>query len=542
MTDEWVGARLEARTDTVVEVTGRDVDEELKNLEDAVAAEDWPRALAVVDGDWARLFYDGHARFDRALRRIPMKEFEGYPCAMAVRDICIHSRHAGRTPTMSNVLHRLSEVGEDALHTSSEAELMRSLRSAVAVAVAYRARGEQERALRQAMVAEAVERAAIVRGIASATLRFPSDLLQLGITVGLAGDVPRAYALLHEAYETAPWGSYPHVRRDVASKIALLHAVAGDLDRAQTWLETYRTEPAPTLDDWMERSVALTAHVAEAIVAIDRMDRPLAEAALARVGQPIDGEKAWNVLVAYARARFALVWGDRQRGLEDLRVDLDRYSPFLKNAHTLRGLLALAEGDLLLSLARGNQAVSLIRRTQGSPSARLLSARLALLNGRWADAAALASKSTVGPGSTRVRNELQIILTAALSQLGAVEDAQRNCAQLLDSLAVTGSRWVAASIPARLRRSIAGVAARCADMALDVRDIFVEGVEVLELTRSEHDVLQSLATGRTVPGAAAELHLSPNTVKTHLRGLYRKLGVNDRRELIAAAQAADLIN
>lgn len=524
---------------TLVEVTDSDVDNELTNLEEAVAQQDWTRALAVVDGDWARLFYDGHERFDRALRRIPLDRFRGHPCAMAVRDICIHSRHAGRVPEMSEVLERLAEVAAEGIGATGELELMTSLRTAAAVAVAYRVRGEQEKAIQQATVMETLGRAAIIHGIDAAMQRFPSDLLQLGITVGLAGDVPRAFALLQEAYATAHWSTYKHVRRDVASKAALLHALGGDLDRAQAWLETYRSEPMPAAGEWMARSLALTADLAEAVVAIDRLDRPAAEAAVSRLAQPIDGEKGWNVLVSYARARYALVWGDRQRGLEDLREDLSRFAPFLRGAHTLRRLLVLAEGDLLLSLSRGNQLAGIIRKDPDCFATELLGARLALLRGRWDEASALAGKGMLRSTSTRVRNELQMIQTAALCELGDAAEMRRHCVQLSDSLAVTGSRWIPASIPARLRRA---VAVRCGDTPLHVRDIFAEGVELVELTRSERDVLQNLVTGRTVPAAAAELHLSPNTVKTHLRSLYTKLGVNDRREMIAAAQAADLIN
>jgi LuxR family maltose regulon positive regulatory protein len=39
---------------------------------------------------------------------------------------------------------------------------------------------------------------------------------------------------------------------------------------------------------------------------------------------------------------------------------------------------------------------------------------------------------------------------------------------------------------------------------------------------------------------AQELWLSPNTVKTHRRGIYRKLGVKTREELVARAMELGL--
>ena len=49
--------------------------------------------------------------------------------------------------------------------------------------------------------------------------------------------------------------------------------------------------------------------------------------------------------------------------------------------------------------------------------------------------------------------------------------------------------------------------------------------------RTEEDVLRLLVEGRTAPQIAEELVVSPNTVKTHVRNLYRKLGINRRADL-----------
>jgi LuxR family maltose regulon positive regulatory protein len=38
-----------------------------------------------------------------------------------------------------------------------------------------------------------------------------------------------------------------------------------------------------------------------------------------------------------------------------------------------------------------------------------------------------------------------------------------------------------------------------------------------------------------------ELYLSPNTIKTHTRALYRKLGVSDRRDAVARARELGII-
>jgi LuxR family transcriptional regulator, maltose regulon positive regulatory protein len=61
------------------------------------------------------------------------------------------------------------------------------------------------------------------------------------------------------------------------------------------------------------------------------------------------------------------------------------------------------------------------------------------------------------------------------------------------------------------------------------------------LTESETRVLRYLPTHMGAPEIAAELYLSPNTVKTHLQHLYRKLGAHSRREAVQRARAIGLL-
>jgi DNA-binding CsgD family transcriptional regulator len=61
------------------------------------------------------------------------------------------------------------------------------------------------------------------------------------------------------------------------------------------------------------------------------------------------------------------------------------------------------------------------------------------------------------------------------------------------------------------------------------------------LTQSETRVLRYLPTHLGAPEIAAELYLSANTVKTHLRHLYRKLGAHSRHEAVQRARAIGLL-
>jgi PAS domain S-box-containing protein len=56
------------------------------------------------------------------------------------------------------------------------------------------------------------------------------------------------------------------------------------------------------------------------------------------------------------------------------------------------------------------------------------------------------------------------------------------------------------------------------------------------LTPRQAQVLALLEQGRSTKQVAAELHLSVNTVRNHVRGLLRTLGVTSRLEAVAAAR------
>jgi len=61
------------------------------------------------------------------------------------------------------------------------------------------------------------------------------------------------------------------------------------------------------------------------------------------------------------------------------------------------------------------------------------------------------------------------------------------------------------------------------------------------LTKREIDVLRSLATGKPITAIGKTLHISHNTMKTHLRNIYRKLSASGREEAVVKAQTLFII-
>ena len=61
------------------------------------------------------------------------------------------------------------------------------------------------------------------------------------------------------------------------------------------------------------------------------------------------------------------------------------------------------------------------------------------------------------------------------------------------------------------------------------------------LTKRELEILRQLSTGRTLTIIAGELHISQNTMKTHLKNLYKKLEADGRHDAVEKAKALFLL-
>ena len=65
---------------------------------------------------------------------------------------------------------------------------------------------------------------------------------------------------------------------------------------------------------------------------------------------------------------------------------------------------------------------------------------------------------------------------------------------------------------------------------------------VSQLTPREREILQLLSDGATTKAIALRLHIAPNTVRSHVQGLFSKLQVHSRLEAVALAARHGLIS
>jgi LuxR family maltose regulon positive regulatory protein len=338
--------------------------------------------------------------------------------------------------------------------------------------------------------------------------------------------------------------------------LALTAALSGDLAAAAAASGRLRNAvPA-------EPAAECLATIAAAQVAIERDDLHLAQRLLdeadpAMICQ-LPGEPDIAVLLTMSRARAALAEGDMERAGDLARLAREKYE---KAGHVLSVLdadIALRAGDLGLAAAALGPAVGgggTGRRPQ-RPDQAAARARLLLAEGD--PAAALSMALTVAhedAGGADVvlrptlRNRVTALLTAAVAarRTGTDDKAAKLLEEALTSAEphelyrpfLDGGGAVHSAIALLISPSspAAGFAAR-------VHERFVcqpssraagtgsAGHETPALTTSELAVLRLLRSYMSNQDIADTLFLSVNTVKTHLRSVYYKLGVSSRREAV----------
>ena len=135
------------------------------------------------------------------------------------------------------------------------------------------------------------------------------------------------------------------------------------------------------------------------------------------------------------------------------------------------------------------------------------------------------------------------------SSVVAPEDTRRArelfARKVLGTVASTDATGVlVSSAGARVAVEISSVPLMSGERVVGVFGLFEErahdGTTVPHphLTPRQVEVLRLLEQGRSTKQIAADLHLSTETVRNHIRRLFQALGVNSRLEAVAAARAA----
>lgn len=402
--------------------------------------------------------------------------------------------------------------------------------------VALRADGRLTDAARAAEVLEQAVAGALAAG------QDPGDRLawfhlQRGITHLLLADTAAAARQLRLSWQhrsSAP----PPVAAHAAANLALTYAVTGEGEASSEWLQ--RRREIDTTDTWVHHLADASAPLAAAVLALDRLDLDSCAEELARTPQDTSRLELWPY-AAFIAAQHGLHRGDLAPALAELDRAQRSHPTAVARDDAAGLLLTRARVDLLLAESQGEHARGLLTGpgVEETPVLAVALARLHLLTGEPHRAREVAAH-LIWRGSLthRSRLELLLVLAQAACRTGDRGAGRRMMVRALDLYEHTGLLRPFATMPAQDLEALLAEADRELDaVALGrlraTRPPFPRSIVVVDLTPRERLLAEALATSASRQDIADRLYVSVNTVRAQLTTLYRKLGVNTRKEALA---------
>ncbi len=370
----------------------------------------------------------------------------------------------------------------------------------------------------------------------SAPLRDSAvDILLLCGRAKLAvGELGTAATYLHEALRWTALDGRDTDARPLREHLALVHALSGHLRAARAHLAQGSTgRDGEGRDEPSEPGL-----LARLLVALGRLELREVESLLARCERSTTDDLRW--IVRHARTRAAILEGRAADVVAVLAAELAGGGP-ADDPATAVGALRHAD------LAGAYQALGDLRAAEhllANPRLRdrsvpvlLCSARQALLRGRPDSAlAALRHDDPRHPELSSVRMtpaRAVMYASAEFAASGTVSDCALHYAR--SAVAHHTAFDALCEATPEVREALLPLLGR---ETAEVPQPWTYRPPV-RLTRREREVLRLLASSATSAEIAVALHLSDNTVKTHLRTLYTKLGAHTREEAVWLG-AADL--
>jgi len=261
-----------------------------------------------------------------------------------------------------------------------------------------------------------------------------------------------------------------------------------------------------------EHSIAMSEEVRPAFASVNLLLLSRALLAQGRVGEALDG-------ITRARAFLAA-----------------STSPLLSLCDALEGRVAVEIGDL-------HRAERCAQKLEPGYRACILQTRIALARGEWNPAREALARCT----PVTMRERLDVAVLAARIAHGCMsDDADAMLAAVLELAEVEGFVVAVTDDMAELRPRIAlllrsGHIGDYEQAVLDRLESALPSVRVNDgrtgpLSTREMTVVRYLASRLTYKEIAGEIYVSTNTLKTHVKRIYGKLGVSSRSEAVGEAR------
>jgi LuxR family maltose regulon positive regulatory protein len=540
----------------------------------ALAGQDWEQAGNLIAENWLDLFLAGRTAAMRGA-------MAALPAEVLAADPRLAAAFAGsrlQDGDLDGAAHHLAFARQARSELEGQPrEQLEVMLAAVALHLArLRVRGDDAERLAGKLTtlarAGAHPRWTALRSFA---------LANLGAARLWSGEPQRATAHLQEALALATEHHHEQIAVDCLAQLAIVHLLGDELARAEE--HGVRAIELAEQRGWCDGPAAASAYLAGAAVAYRRGEFEHAEGLLSHASCAADtAEPPVRIATALLQALTLSCAGPRSaaRGVMKLRAlraasELDEPLPTF-----LRLALADVEARVLLAVGEHEQARAAIVQSSAQleprPELLLREAAIDLHAGepeRAAESLALlldepTPREGEPTGSARdkaVEGEhaparsarvprtatlLEAWLLRALLEHGRGD--RRAAAQALDSALALAEREPfrdAFLLNGPAVRELLENQAKTGTAHPALLEVLLEGacqqrpaVALAEpLTEREQRILRYLPTMLSNAEIGAEVFVSLNTVKTHLRSIYRKLGANGRADAVEKARALGLL-
>ncbi|GAA3736630.1 hypothetical protein GCM10022239_10590 [Leifsonia bigeumensis] len=365
--------------------------------------------------------------------------------------------------------------------------------------------------------------------------------LQQGMIAIHLGDYEAASGWLRLAHGL----SDPHLAEpeliECLAGLGFLKYTSGDFDCVEDFVARMREAGDPQV---VESRFGALARIAELLVAVERNHLQDAEALAKRV-RTITERTDWEPLALYATAAISIINGRYIEGLDhvhhaqQLIRSWEGPAAVRIQCEGMRGTLLMHLGELTAA----EQIISSLTPTQNHANcpARFI-AGIRFKSGDSAGClAALQDCERLGEShSSRTMIDVLLLKAAANYDLGNEVIADIAFDRALLFVSRTRMRTPFTLVPAMTMQRMLGRATD-RNQPEHVHSVLEElraglggmsGTSIEPLSDRELDVAQHLYLDKTLSEIAAELFISTNTVKTHVRSIYRKLAATNRKEAV----------
>jgi len=526
------------------------LDELRRGIDEALATHDVDAAVAAIRPHARAMAAEEGAEFRQLIARLPDEAWHDDAIIASAMGASYRAAGSPQGSSAIGYFHAAENALAGADPTGSD-HSRDPERVAVLLgrAAALRAVGRLDAASGYVDEAYALDRAGVVLPVAVRVELGARGALERGMIELHRGSIDAATRLLSHAHGLAAHNLTRAEQIECLGGLALLDYVQSDFENVTRHIAEARALATDTT--LWESGYAAAALVAAVLMAIDRHDLVQAaelEPEMLAAARPGDLEPFAYAVAGYRRLaerRFPEALDFLQRSRQGFRTWVPR------------GLGSAIEevmrAGILVHLNQSDEAWAILRKLEPFEHHVVCPARvigqLRFSHGDLKGAAeALVDCEKLGDDhSPRTLIEVRLLRAAIEFERGdfAISDSMMDCA--LATMARTGTRAPLRTIQPG---TLGGLTARALSrpQSAEVSRILgriaqaTQGVDRLvePLSHRELLVLAEVQKGSTVGGIAAALYISPNTVKTHLRRLYRKLGVTTRSDAIRKATSLGL--